>query len=107
MDPRLISEGFRIWRASSRRKRQGWKQYSLAGKGDAKGDVKAICDAIIEDCWEEGNGQGNYGHYCASAGHFHQFYTRDFGIAVEGLLGTTTGKERCLATLSYALQHFA
>lgn len=103
MDPSFLSEGFRIWRASSRRKRQGWKHYPFAGKGGDSA-IKAICEGIIEDCWEENNGQG---HYCASAGHFHQFYTRDFGIACEGLLGTKQGKERCIATLGYALDTFS
>jgi hypothetical protein len=86
-----INEGWRIWRHSSAVKRSGWKRYP--------GDMKAICDGIINDCWD-----AEKGIYCASAGHFHQFYTRDFGIAVEALVAKR--RDKCLATLAYAMQHF-
>jgi len=87
MDATSISEGLRIARISAKRKKSGWKRYP--------GSVRQVCDGILRDCW---NGQ----YYQASAGHFCQFYTRDFGIACEGL-----DVENCRATLSYALQRFS
>ncbi len=82
----LLGEAWRIWRLSSRRKRRGWKRYA--------GLIQEICSSIMEDCWD-----GT--HYCASAGHFHQFYCRDIGIAAEGL-----DKERLRKTLDWALAIF-
>ncbi|MEK6822313.1 MAG: hypothetical protein AABY13_00670 [Nanoarchaeota archaeon] len=86
MDPAVLTEGLRIAKLSSARKKSGWKRYD--------GGIRKICDAIIEDCW---NGE----FYTASAGHFCQFYTRDFGIACKWL-----DADRCRSTLSYALAKF-
>ena len=86
MDATTIAEGLRIARLSWQRKHHGWKRYP--------GGVRQICDGIIEDCW-------NGDFYQASAGHFAQFYTRDFSIASSAL-----PQERAEATLSYALQKF-
>ena len=87
MDTALIGEGLRIARLSLWRKLRGWKRYP--------GDIPQICDGILNDCW---NGR----YYQASAGHFCQFYTRDFGIASPFL-----EKEKSVATLRYALERFS
>ena len=85
----FVSEGLRIGLRSLGRKLFGWKRYP--------GDVKAICDGILHDCW---NGR----FLCASAGHFRQFYSRDIGIASPFL---TDKREQGIATLSYVIDRFA
>jgi hypothetical protein len=82
----MLSEGLRIARLSAKRKKEGWKRYD--------GGMKSICDGILRDCW---NGE----FYRASAGHFCQFYVRDFGISVESL-----DNDKAVSSLSYALQKF-
>lgn len=59
------------------------------------GSTAEIAKAIAKDCW---NGQ----FFCASAGHFQQFWTRDFGISIDALLKLGFRKEVC-STLRYAL----
>ncbi len=59
------------------------------------GSTAEIARAIAKDCW---NGQ----FFCASEGHFQQFWTRDFGISIDALLKMGFRKEVC-STLRYAL----
>ena len=44
------------------------------------GDAAAVCRAVVDACWS-----GD--HYCASAGHFRQAWTRDLGFAAPSLVG--------------------
>jgi len=62
------------------------------------GNAEEICNQIVKECW---NGR----FFQASTGHFNQFYTRDFGICIEGLLKSGY-KEEIKMTLKYALDIF-
>lgn len=64
-----------------------------------KGSARQICDKIIQDCW---NGK----YFQTSAGHFNEFWTRDFGWCVDSLLKLGYRKE-VLKTLAYALRVFS
>ncbi len=85
-----IREGIRIYWAASQRKRRGFFQYP--------GKATEICQAIIKACW-------NGSYFMTSAGHFSQFWTRDFGLCAEALVELGYGK-RVRATLEYALSIF-
>jgi hypothetical protein len=56
------------------------------------GDAVAICRAVVDACWA-----GD--HFCASAGHFRQAWTRDLGFAAPSLvrLGEAERLRRSLA----------
>jgi len=88
----VIGQGVKIFFSSLQRKLFGFKQY--------QGSVKAICKAIIEDCW---NTEREF--FQVSAGHFNLFYMRDFGWCCENLLklGYT---ERVRKTLVFCLKHY-
>jgi hypothetical protein len=62
------------------------------------GDARHICEQIIDECW---NGR----YFQTSAGHFAEFWTRDFGWCVDSLLKLGYRKE-IIRTLSYALERF-
>ena len=62
------------------------------------GDSEEICRQIIEDCW---NGR----YFMTSAGHFPDFYTRDFGWCCESLI-KLGHREKVKMTLGYALRNF-
>ena len=80
------------WRIAKRRWFfKGIKQYD--------GNAKEICEQIIKDCW---NGR----YFQTSAGHFNQFWTRDFGWCCESLLKLGYKKE-VKKTLEYALDIFS
>ncbi|MCD6523035.1 MAG: hypothetical protein J7K68_04760, partial [Candidatus Diapherotrites archaeon] len=51
-----------------------------------KGDAEEICHQIIEDCWNE-----NY--FLGSAGHYSQFWLRDFGMCSSALVKLGYEKE--------------
>src|SRR3989344_2331142 len=87
-----VQEGLRIFRRSVQR-RHHTQRYS--------GDAEAICAAIIERCW---NTHDLY--FMASAGHFCEFYTRDFGWCVKALLDLGH-RRRVRQTLQYALERFS
>jgi hypothetical protein len=63
------------------------------------GDAKAICKAIVNACW---NGE----FFQTSAGHFAEFWTRDFGWCVDSLL-ELGHRQKVLKTLEYALDCFS
>jgi len=69
---------------------RGTKKYS--------GGSEEICKKIIEDCW---NGK----YFMTSAGHFSDFYTRDFGWCCESLIKLGY-REKVKSTLEYALRNF-
>ncbi|MBW2978255.1 hypothetical protein KY331_05400 [Candidatus Woesearchaeota archaeon] len=87
LSPIFLLEGARIIVRSFRVKFKGVKKY--------KGDVKQICRQIIEDCW---NGR----YFQVSAGHFCEFYARDFGWCTHSLLNLGY-KDKVIKTLDYAL----
>ncbi len=58
-------------------------------------DARAICRAIVDDCWT-----GDY--LAASAGHFRQFWTRDLGFSAGPLVRLGQGA-RVEASLAWAL----
>ena len=73
-------------------KRNGFKEYF--------GSPQKICEQVIADCW---NNKKEF--FQTSAGHFSEFYCRDFGMCAESLvkLGHRT---RVIKTLDYALNIF-
>jgi hypothetical protein len=86
-----ISEGLRIFSHSVRVKAIGVKRY--------KGDKKEICRRILDECW---NGK----YIQTSAGHFSQFYIRDFAYFIDSHIKLGY-KDRVMKTLSYALDKFS
>ncbi len=72
---------------------------ALFGPRRFPGDAPAICAAIVEACW---NGRC----YTASAGHFRQFWTRDFGFSAEALVWLGHA-DRVEASLAWALAVWA
>ncbi len=90
MNEFYVSEGSRILIHSIRRKIQGHKRYH--------GSDSEICQQIIRDCW---NGR----YFQTSAGHFNEFYSRDFGWCAESLVKLGYGKQ-VQASLEYALRAF-
>ena len=88
----IDKEGFRYIKKSIKRKVLGWKKY--------KGTANEICEQILEDCWNN-----KYGYYQTSAGHFNQFFVRDFAFNIEHLI-SLGHKERVDKTLMYANKIF-
>lgn len=84
-----IREGLRMYRRAQRVKRQGFRRYP--------GSPEEICRAIVLDCFD--------GYYRVSAGHFCEFYTRDFALCCDALLSLGHRKE-VERTLQYALAVF-
>ncbi len=72
-------------------KKHGFHRYT--------GDAQAICEQIVDDCW-------NGSFFQTSTGHFSEFWTRDFGMCVEALLKLDWKKE-VNTTLEYAMTRFA
>jgi hypothetical protein len=90
-DPVLIAAGVRVAVLSIVRRTLGWKRYP--------GGVEAICRAVIDDCW---TGQ----FFAGSAGHFHQFWTRDLAMCT-GALCRLGYREKVLKSWTWALATFA
>ncbi len=87
----LLAGAGRIGRLSRRRALRGWKRYP--------GDARAICEAVVRDCW-------NGTFFAGSAGHFSQCWVRDYGMCAESLV--KMGHEKaCRASLGYMLRVFA
>lgn len=86
----IAGEGLRIFYSSLKRKIFGLKKF--------KGDDEQICNGIINACW-------NKRFYQTSAGHFSQFYSRDFGWSIESLLQIGR-REEVLKTLDYAIERY-
>ena len=86
-----LREGLRIFARSQKVKRHGFKQYN--------GNAEKICQQIIGSCW-------NSNYFRVSAGHFCEFYIRDFGWCVDSLIGLGH-KEQCLKTMEWALSQYA
>ncbi len=63
------------------------------------GNVRQVCEHIVHECW-------NGSYFQASAGHFAEFWTRDFGWCIDSLLRLGYRKE-VLKTLDYALEKFS
>ncbi len=86
-----LSEGTRMFSRRIRVAVKGIKRYN--------GNAEQICKQTVKDCW-------NGIFFQTSAGHFCQFYTRDFGFCVDSL--TKLGYRReCIKTLDYALNVFS
>ncbi len=86
--------GARLFIRSIRVRTIGFKGYE--GKG------VQIVRKIISDCWLSGNKR----FFAASAGHFRQFWTRDFGISCESLIKLGY-REQVIKTLTFALEKFS
>lgn len=87
-----LSEVLRMFKRSLRIKKQGIKKY--------KGSPEQIAKQIINSCWNKKNS-----FFQTSAGHFNEFYCRDFGMCAEAL--TKLGyKKQIHKTLKYALNKF-
>ena len=90
LKPIHISEGLRMFRRRIKVAFSGTKKYD--------GNAKEICRQIIKDCWN-----GTY--FQASAGHFSEFWTRDFGMCADSLIKLGY-KKKVIKTLKYALGIF-
>jgi len=86
----FLSEGMRMLRRRIACSIFGVKKY--------KGNADEICAQIIKRCW---NGK----YFQTSAGHFNEFYTRDFAWCVPSLLKLGYKKE-VHSTLAYVLACF-
>jgi hypothetical protein len=67
----------------------------LRGPRHFPGDAIAICRAVVDACWS-----GD--HFCASAGHFRQAWTRDLGFAAASLVRLGQG-QRLHTSLAWML----
>jgi hypothetical protein len=86
-----ISEAWRIFKRSIHVQKFGVKIYP--------GNAKKVCEQILESCW-------NGIYFQTSAGHFSEFYIRDFGWSVESLL-KLGHRENVIKTLDYALDIYS
>lgn len=87
-----ISEGLRMWKRARRVRRSGFKKY--------EGDASEICRQVLDDCWND-----KEKFLQVSAGHFNQFYARDFGWCTDSLLKLGM-KDKVVLTLQYALERY-
>ena|SRR3989338_6595268 len=86
----FLREGLRMLKRRVSVQSQGIKKY--------EGNANDICREILENCWN-----GTYVQ--VSAGHFCEFYARDFGWIVQSLM--KLGQEdRVQNTLTYALKKY-
>ncbi len=93
LEPEVVIEGFRYF---SHRIRVGIKGYRNFGS-----DFEEILENTIEACWDK-----DKGYFKTSAGHYSEFWTRDFGLCVPHLV-RLGHRERCAKTLRYALRIFS
>jgi len=91
-DFRVLLEGLRISGRAFRTHLFGLKKYS--------GSVDEIAIKIINECYDS-----NKKYFRTSAGHFCQFYVRDFGMCCESLINLGY-KEQVKNTLIYAMEIF-
>jgi hypothetical protein len=87
-----IKEGLRMYKRARRVKKEGLPVY--------EGTPEQIAEQIIDSCWD-----ADKKYFRVSDGHFAEFYTRDFGMCAEALVGLGYGKQ-VLQTLEYALERF-
>tara|TARA_Y100000310_G_C20701621_1_gene830492 strand:- start:3508 stop:4602 length:1095 start_codon:yes stop_codon:yes gene_type:complete len=92
IQPIHLKEAWRIYKHHRKVKSKGFTQYT--------GSEKEICKQILNDCF---NKEKHY--FQVSAGHFTEFYTRDFGWSCESLLKLGY-KDKVKSTLQYALSIF-
>lgn len=92
LQPIHVSEGFRMFKRARRIRKQGLPRYT--------GTDKEICRKIIDACY---NKEKKY--FQVSAGHFCEFYMRDFGWICTSLLKLGY-KKQVKSTLMYALKHY-
>lgn len=86
-----ISEAWRYFIYSYRRKRNGWTRFS--------GTAEEIISQIAESCW---NGR----YFQNSIGHYQEFWARDFGVCADALMKMGYTQE-CQKTLAYALMRYS
>jgi hypothetical protein len=90
LDPVLLGAGLNVAGRSFARALLGWKHYP--------GSVEAICRAVIDDCWT-----GAF--FAGSAGHFHQFWTRDLAMCSPALVALGQ-RDRVVRSWAWALERF-
>jgi hypothetical protein len=88
-----FGEGLRIYLRKKRVQRQGMHTYI--------GSAEEICSQIIYDCYNK-----KHDYFMTSAGHFSEFYARDFGICTDSLILLGFEKE-VQNTLKYALAQYS
>lgn len=88
-----LSEGMRMFRRRLKVILKGTKKY--------QGNAEEICRQIIDNCWNQ-----DIQYFQASAGHFCEFWTRDFAFCIKPLINQGY-KEKVLKTLRYAIDAFA
>ncbi len=89
--PTHLRQALRIFGKSLKRRIFGVEKY--------EGNAEEICRQIIKKCW---NGR----YFLTSAGHFCEFYCRDFGWCAESLINLGYKKD-VEKTLDYALSIFS
>jgi hypothetical protein len=89
--PTHLRQALRIFGKSIKRRLFGTEKYN--------GNAEEICRQIVKKCW-------NGSYFLTSAGHFCEFYCRDFGWCAESLIKLGYEKE-VEKTLDYALGIFS
>ena len=87
----FLKEGLRMFRRNIAVRMKGLKRYN--------GNAEQISKQIINACW-------NKYFFQTSAGHFCEFWSRDFGWCVKAL-DNMGYRNEILATLRYAIKIFA
>jgi hypothetical protein len=87
-----LSEALRMFRRSRYVRKHGFRKYS--------GTEEEIANQIINSSW---NKKEKY--FQVSAGHFSEFYCRDFGMCAEALIALGH-RDKVIKTLDYALGKF-
>jgi len=86
-----LKEAWRYYKRANHVRKNGFKRYS--------GNALEISKQIVDKCWNEK-------FFQTSAGHFNQFWTRDFAFCTQALdlLGH---RKKVFASLAYALDKFS
>lgn len=88
----ILKEGLRMLQRARRVAKEGFRTYA--------GTPEEICSQIISDCFDH-----EKQYFRVSAGHFCEYYVRDFAFCCEALAQLGHAKE-VRKTLAYALSRF-
>jgi hypothetical protein len=85
-------EGLRFFRRARQVKKAGFRRY--------QGTAEEICRQVIDECYDQ-----EKKYFRVSAGHFCEYYVRDFALCCEALLELGYAEE-IESTLRYAMERF-
>jgi len=88
-----LKEGLRMWKRAQTVRKQGLPKY--------EGSPVEICESVLYACWD-----ADKKYFRTSAGHFCEFWSRDFGWCAEALVRLGY-QDRVIQTLEYALEKFS